>query len=157
MKPGIRKTLRVATTFTGAAACAAAFTPAAMAGTAHQARLGGKTITLPGHRGIRHGIRPDNTGSIELTTSCGTVPHWVHLANAGSEICAGFKGTFSFYRSPQIVTKECGGTNHGYLESPGGTKWDFYSGTTFTTPPFSLVSEIHISGWKGNDACPTKP
>jgi hypothetical protein len=135
MKSGIKKaasgkTMRVATLFTGAAACAAAFAPAAHAATA----------------------KPDTEPA-----SCATTPRWVHVANSISEVCFGFKGT-SHFPGLVYITAECGGNNSGRLFGPQGT-WNFGPGHTYTRPKYSIFSGITItkSNAGPHSLCPTTP
>jgi hypothetical protein len=159
MKPDAKKTMRVATVFTGAAACAAAFAPSAMATTKpaaverldHKLMLAGKN-TLRGALGA-----PRNSGSIRSTNKCSTVPHWLHIlwVNGSGlviETCVGFHGTISGPHAIKVFA-QCGGTNIGYLAS--GTRHITYGpGNTYRTFTPSLnVTKIHISRWTGNDAC----
>jgi hypothetical protein len=166
MKPGIKKiapgkTKRVATVFTGAAACAAAFVPAAHAANGHQAGLDGKKLTLAQHYGTMHGARPDDypaSGSIEAGT-CATTPRWVHVVDGIHHSCFGFHGTwkFSISGSPAFVdvSQICGGTNHGWYKSAGGRTGYYGPGKTYVHLPVTTMKSIHISGWsKGNTACP---
>lgn len=168
MKPGIKKvasgkTKRVATVFTGAAACAAAFAPAAHAANGHQAGLDGKKLTLAQHYGTLHGARPDNHHTSSITEgSCATTPRWVHFAvtaNSGIyELCFGFRGTWVFSsRGVDLAVAEsqiCGGTNHGWYESWNGRRGYYGPGKTWVYLPVSNIKSVHISGWnKNNSAC----
>jgi hypothetical protein len=164
-KTTVKKTMRVATVFSGAAACATAFGPAAAAATAATAPAG----HAPGGINIRfdrgrpkmplHGARPAYTvlsGNIESTMNCGNTPKWVHTKfTTEYSVCFGFKGSLSYSTYPLVVSKECGGTNHGFIESPHGDKYHFYSGNYFVRLPFNSVSWVHISGWNGGDTCST--
>lgn len=166
MKSGIKnvasgKTKRVATVFTGAAACAAAFVPAAHAANGHQAGLDGKKLTLAQHYGTMHGARPDDyaaSGSIR-EGNCATTPRWVHFAASGgkSEVCFGFHGTLvvsSNYVPEYRVSQICGGTNHGWYESWAGRRGYYGPGKTWVHLPVSNIKSVHISGWnKNNSAC----
>jgi hypothetical protein len=153
-KLGSRKIMRVATVFTGAAACAVAFAPGAMAGTGqpaaardgHQARLGGKTP----------GIRPGIT-----VGGCTGRPNWVHIGDAFYTECFGFTGTYSVSRGDGAVAGAiCGGNNYGWYggySDLGFNTAGFHQGTTFAVVPSTIAESfttMHISGWKGNDACP---
>lgn len=153
MKQSIRKavsgrTMRVATTFTGAAACAVAFTPLAMAGTAHVA-----------HQPALKGMRPD----IYDEACKGGTSHWLHLANnKGSDWCFGYSGTIS---ADYLATSYCGGTNHGWIQGqydsaqekgyfayfgPGNT-YAHMKGASQHKPV--IIESVHITSWSGNDKC----
>jgi hypothetical protein len=154
-KAASRKTMRVATTFTGVAACAAFMTPAAMAGTARSA--GPRSGNRPQANGRTDAVRPANT---EQRSCTGGTSNWLHMAFAGTALCYGFKGTLGIDGS--AVSEFCGGNNKGWFAgSSYGGKWvthDFGHGTTynhFTTQarPFFVYS-VHISNYSGNDKCP---
>jgi hypothetical protein len=165
MKPGIKKvasgkTMRVATLFTGAAACAAAFAPGAAAGTvhpagtAHHARLDGKTLALPWVHRTMEGLQPDTVP----TSNCGTTPRWVHLAYSRHKVsCFGFDGRLRRI-SPAHFSRECGGDNSGRIYGPSRS-WHFGPGNTYTYPPVKIVSSISIrnSHAASNMLCPTIP
>lgn len=165
MKSGINKvasgkTMRVATLFTGAAACAAAFAPAAVAGTGHpaavghQARLDGKALALPWLHRAPEGLQPDTSP----TNNCGTTPRWVHVAYSPHKVsCFGFDGALS--RHPAVhFSRECGGDNRGHIAGPSGS-WGFGPGHTYTYPPIRMISYISISNSHAatNQLCPTVP
>lgn len=139
MKPGIKKvasgkTMRVATVFTGAAACAAAFAPAAHAAT-------GFTRT-----------------AIKETNSCGTVPRWVHLKNNILHVsqCYGFDGITS--AGGFAAASICGGNNSGWVVSFYGDATHFKPGNTFVHLPWpnnALLGSVEISNSQpaGHHAC----
>src|ERR1700761_8643410 len=110
-----RTSMRVATGFTGVAACAVGMTQVANAQVTHQA----------GAQRIRPDGRVD--GSIRYTSWCGARGvdvNWLHISTnipfsspggptwVGS-YCFGYKG---IYQSPPGVgmNAACGGNNHGY-------------------------------------------
>jgi hypothetical protein len=148
-----RRTMRVATVFTGAAICAVADMPGALAAPAL-------------HTG----------GNITVVRGCvaGVDPHWVHLYGEHwtgpswdpyqvySSLCLGYTGTYnpnySFY-----AKNICGGNNVGFYSATemgnGHGRATFHEGTTFATVPQSVgeLSFLHISGWSGNDGCYTPP
>jgi hypothetical protein len=157
MRTGIRKTMKVATTFTGVAACAAAFAPAATAATTgHQLPYKNAPVTAP------HGVRP---GISERGGCPGGTSNWFHVGYAKvQDTCFGFKGTFS--GSPvYYATSFCGGNNTGwiagYLDGGAGAHYFTYfgHGTTYAHIPGTSASEplaitqVHISGWSGGDKC----
>ena len=153
MQPRIKKTMRVATTFTGAAACAAAFAPtAATAATAqhgHQIRLDG----------TRHGVQPD--AGITFKSQCpGGTSNWLHIAWAGNhgDACLGGVGSVSFSTHAPGIKGWCGGNNIGIILSRNGQhSYSFGHGTTYLynikPDPFP-IGAVLMDGWKGNDKCP---
>jgi hypothetical protein len=129
----IAKTMRVATTFTGAAVCAAAFAPTATAATHRPAGVQGNIQAGP----------------------CSAHPTWLHVEWSTQSLeCYGFSGTITF-SSPIGMISQCGGNNYGWFNSKRNLP--FHQGTTYRTfgggLPY-LVSKIHISHWKGSDTCP---
>jgi hypothetical protein len=149
-KPALRRKLRVATTFTGAAACALTFAPAAMAGT-HPA------AARPGHQlqpfGLNlHGIRAIANGNCEGANQS----HWLHLeASFGSVTCYGMRGKTGSLGAGYPVSSYCGGNNSGHLNYNGHTQARFQVGTYYYRPkthPF-LVNSVSISTWHGSDTC----
>jgi hypothetical protein len=153
-KSAVAKTMRVATTFTGAAACAAAFAPAATAATTHAtAKIPYRPIPTA-RPGFATAATPANTGSIR-SASCGPHPHWLHVVwhsphGSGPFLtCFGFRGKFSGINIE--MSAQCGGTNHGKF-FPGGLT--YVAGTTYRFfSPTRHVSAISIAGWGGNDSC----
>jgi hypothetical protein len=159
MKPEIKRragqTMRVATTFTGVAACAAAFAPAAMAGTGV---TGGDGHTVLVDRTPR--IRPADTtsGSCRAGTS-----NWLHLgfSHGAGDWCFGDRGTLSSPNGYPLgyYTSYCGGNNTGSFwgESAGGTykHVKFGHGTTYAhikSGVFTVYS-VTIKSWSQNDKC----
>jgi hypothetical protein len=155
MKSGIKKTMRVATTFTGAAAtCAVGFNnAAAMAGTAGPAAAAQPDITA------NHRI----SGSIK-ESACGDHSHWMHVQGPESATCFGFKGILSLSPWPNMRAF-CGGNNSGYIYGHDNlhsyTVYDHYGhGNTYYNLPSSVrwfyVSEVENTGWGGNDHCASR-
>jgi hypothetical protein len=140
--------MRVATAFTGAAACAAAFTPAAMAGTGHQAQPG------------RNGIRPNSYreyGKIRKTEYCSQEHQWLHLNFSGTSgtFCWGFAGRWYFSPTAWKTDEECGGTNRGSLFIAGQSPVSFGPGKGYRHFAKSLeVQSLSIRSWTGTDSCP---
>jgi len=154
MKPGIKRTMRVATTFTGAAACAVAFNPAAMAGTARPVQ--------PGHQqDLRRVAIPDNRRLSGSIRSGACAAEWLHIGvNGTGPVCIGYKGLLDMSPYPNMHSF-CGGTNSGYIWGNGTLGWSYYHfepGTYFWHLPKSIpwfyVSEVGIAGWRGSDKCP---
>jgi hypothetical protein len=156
MKPSSKKArsskkVRVATTFTGAAACAFAFAPAAAAGTTQP------VAAAPGHEA---GARPDG-----LEYACpGGTEHWLHLARVqGGDMCVGDVGKYpvSF---PQSISRFCGGNNSGQFSGHpvnGGPKKivHFGHGNYYATirPVALIISHVDINKWGGYDHCGSPP
>jgi hypothetical protein len=154
MKPGARKSgsgraKRVATIFTGAAACATVVTPAATAATAGAAQ--------PGRSAAR--IRPELEQGY-----CPNTPKWVHLASRNTHtLCFGYDGQSIFSSNNPInfdvvVSKVCGGNNSGWIQSWNGKFTFFGPGDTSVHLPWPgttrLASlDITNSQPKGNHAC----
>jgi hypothetical protein len=156
-KHALRKTLHVATLFTGVTACAAAFAPAANAQTASRTITNEECYSNP---------------------YAGNNNTWLHFDTSGELECYGFKGifsTFAHYGSAPHLTAWCGGNNYGWFSgeylSPNGiiyvdpghlTSIGYGPGTTYAKPPTSWLGgpvgafvtfNIDISGWRGGDEC----
>jgi len=155
MKPAIKKsavgrTMRVATLFTGAAACATAFAPTAMAGTAQQAHPQARFL--------------HNSGSIQHVWSCASTPHWLHLSisshGAISTQCWGFKGTSDVKNGQSyLTTGQCGGNNYGILITKSGHDIGYGAGTYYRRIMKYVIS-LENEGWyksslRRNDTCAT--
>lgn len=168
-KPSLKRSMRVATLFTGAAAATVGLTQ-----TAHAADVAGPTHKPTTKHMRTQAVRPAvkyKTGSIQSSAYCAdqqTHESWLHAYyyrqsyQESSAYCYGYKGTVS---SPggTGVTWECGGTNHGELfgYSDDGTKaWSFHykPGTTYAHLDRASLDFVSISGWTGTDKCaPTPP
>jgi hypothetical protein len=166
-----RKSLRVATIFTGVAACTAGMVQVANAQDATHAAV------KPASKHVGRTIRPANQGSIRDASACGArgVDHtWLHVSTnfllgesrGGSpnytyitSVCFGFKGAYS--SPPGIgINAECGGNNHGWLGGINGGESvfaQFGPGTGYRTLNWSHLLAVDISGWTGNDQCPEAP
>jgi hypothetical protein len=153
MKPGIKKTMRVATTFTGAAACAVAFNPAAMAGTAGPAAAAQPGIAA------NHRI----SGSIREAQCGAGTSQWMEIKGPYNSVtCFGHRGILSLSPWPNMRAF-CGGNNSGYIYGHDNlhsyTVYDHYGhGTYFWHLPSNVkwfyVSEVINIGWSGPDKCP---
>jgi hypothetical protein len=145
-KAASSKTMRVATTFTGAAACAVAFAPTAMADT-HTAAVQAQ----PNH--AERSTMPLGIGA----GNCGqpNQSHWLHVQSAyGAVKCYGGRGILGV--GQLSVSSFCGGNNSGYFYEDGFKIHRFQVGTYFYKPseaPFT-VSAVSISTWRGGDTCP---
>jgi hypothetical protein len=146
-KAGSGKRVRIATTFTGAAACAFAFAPAATAGTGQPATVG------PGHQA---GIRPDG---VDMGCPPGT-GHWLHIAESTPDggYCVGDRGAYAL-PSKIWVNEFCGGNNKGRFAGLNGNgSWvtvKFSPGNYYAwikSGPIRAFS-AYISSWHGTDAC----
>lgn len=150
MKPATRKMMRVATTFTGAAACAVAFNPAARADTGQPAAQ----LALAGDRTIE--------GSIHETNDCGYSPnnHFFRIMDtAHTTSCFGWYGLLILSPWPNL-SKYCGGNNTGVFWGSGpngGNAYGFGPGSTWAYrragSAWFYVSELGISGWNGTKYC----
>jgi hypothetical protein len=147
-----RKAMRVATVFTGAAATAVAFAPAALAAPGH--------VQAQGHTALVNGktraVRPENSGSIR-SKGCGTSDvHWLHISYASffrSHLCKAF-GFRGYFADGQDMQAQCGGTNYGTIFSSKGTDIHFGPGNTYRTfNPRKNISGVSIYAWSGNDQC----
>lgn len=136
MKPGIRKTMRVATAFTGVAA--------------------GLTVgAQAAHASTRY-------GNIKETPACGAFhshPQWFHYAgNSGASYCYGFKGN-ALSPPGHGLKAECGGTNWGWASGhlQSGNHWSltYGPGHTYRTTNLYSFYNIVISAWDGSSTCPT--
>jgi len=146
-----KRSIRVATLFTGIATCAAGM---AYGGTAQAA-----THTTVEHtpKLTPRAVKPAGrnvSGSIQEVSECGNNT-WLHVISAvnGRAICFGFKGTTSASNETGAAA-ECGGNNFGWMDSLEGYRFfSFREGTTFHTLSWPHLSYVHISGWKGTDVC----
>jgi len=164
-----RRGMRVATVFTGAAACATAFAPTAMADTGNATGL-----TTPANSPHRW------YGSIR-SGGCANVPNWVHIQAMVSEDepyqrtmrCFGYDGLLEVssnggWGGHMLTYYECGGNNSGVLiasygatGTPGANQL-FGPGTTYrkewsgpaTRPIAYAVNSMYMFKWTGNDKCP---
>jgi hypothetical protein len=165
-----RKSMRVATIFTGVAAATFGMAQAANA----------QDATHPAAKNtskhIGQTIRPAGrvSGSIRYATNCyhqsRSHPNWLHtstwflLPDTGGDlevnsVCFGYAG---IYMSPPGtgIRAECGGTNKGYLD---GSKNDtflstrFGPGTTYRTLDWSHLDDVVIDSWTGTNQCGGAP
>jgi hypothetical protein len=157
MKPSIkkaasRKTVRVATTFTGAAACAVTFAPTVAAGTGQPA------AAQPGHQHKVHRIQAITQANCRGTNQS----HWMHMGTETTVTCFGFRGATHVRPNPFKITSFCGGNNSGFIygTSAGGNAASIFFGhgtyyNQFQTPSPPLhASFVSIIGFGGNDKCP---
>jgi hypothetical protein len=150
----MKSKLRMATVFTGAAACAAAFGPTAAAATT--AATAGKP--LPANTEVTAGKLLPSIDEVDCNAS---EVHWFHLywlpsADHGPT-CLGYKGTKTVDHS---FEGWCPGTNWGWFTAVSyyGTEYTSYFSPFFgyIPGPYSLpfyVLDVHISSWSGNAVC----
>jgi hypothetical protein len=170
-----RKSMRVATIFTGVAACTAGMAQVANAQDVAHAAV--KPASKHVGRTIHPAAVPANQGSIRHASACGyrgVDPTWLHVSTnfllgesrGGSpnytyitSVCFGYKGAYS--SPPGIgINAECGGNNHGWLGGVNGGASVFASfkaGTTYRDLYWSHLLAVDISGWGGTDKCPEAP
>jgi hypothetical protein len=170
-KPKAKRTLRVATVFTGVAAAAVGMTQAA------NAQEVGNPAAKPTSKHIGDAIHPDGriNGSIRSRLSCAhyggnladTDPTWLHVSTANSagyglfyeSTCFGYKGLLSSPYGVGIYA-ECGGNNHGYIDGTNGGRVvsvAFGPGTTYRKVRWTHYDDVLITSWTGTDKCPGIP
>jgi hypothetical protein len=151
-----RKSMRVATIFTGVAAVTVGMTQVANA----------QEITHPA-RAIAQGT--PISGNIKSTWNCAYFNEdhtWLHVSTLADSYgpymsaCFGGKGIM---HSPQGsgLFAECGGNNKGYIDgnSDGGKieSTAFGPGTTYRNVYMAHYDDVVITGWTGTDTCPKTP
>lgn len=163
-----RQGRRVATVFTGAAACATAFAPAAMAATGHVAQAANP---MNENKKIYGSIR---------SGGCANVPNWVHLQTeySGNNVyarkmrCFGYDGLYQVSdggtNGPMLTYEECGGNNFGVLIGTS-TGLGILGNQTFGPGTYyriesnigpdggKFVDSVYIYKWSGTDKCPESP
>jgi hypothetical protein len=149
-----RKSMRVATIFTGVAACTVGVTQVA------NAQDAAKNTSKHIGRTIRPAGRVN--GSIRYVTDCGLKGidgTWLHLEMSrlnSPSFCYGFRGEYA--SPPGIgVFQECGGNNHGWLAGhyQDGSHWSLHygPGTAYHYLDAYSLSNVIINSWTGHDAC----
>jgi hypothetical protein len=144
-----KRSMRVATIFTGIAACTMAM---AYGGTA-QAATHTPVKNTPKGTGLTNRPAYATSGSIREVVSCGSNT-WLHVEsedNFGS-FCFGFYGT-SVPTNEVGMYAQCGGNNFGWLSSADRTPIAYGTGTTYRTLKWPHLDHVHISGWTGDDTC----
>jgi hypothetical protein len=160
--------MRVATIFTGVAACT--FGAATQVANAQEA-----VPQAAGHmtQGVGRAIADGKSyGSIRMAENCGeynTDKEWLHVSTTDYyttyywqvvSLCFGYKG---LWNSPPFtgIKAECGGNNHGLLVglTAAGDKWStgFGPGTTYRTIGRAHLSGVFVNSWTGTDKCPQGP
>lgn len=145
--------MRVATTFTGVAACALAFAQPAIAAAGqtglHQAPVKDSAA-----------VHPMNSMSASAGQCTAARQHWVHVRNySNNYTCFGNKGTFNL-EGPIVLGGYCPGNNYGWIHFTNAAQnkskdQHFTQGTTYHSPPpgYPDLWDVHISGWKNHDKC----
>ena len=160
-----RKSMRVATIFTGVAACT--FGAATQVANAQDA-----APTAPTHPAThaRLAIADGRSyGSIRMSDGCaeGNVHKtWLHVSVNNSSPYANLIpyrswcfGYFGLWNSPPGIgiVAQCGGNNHGLLVgvTAAGDKWSatYGPGTKWRTLEEAHLYGVFINSWTGNDEC----
>jgi hypothetical protein len=159
--------MRVATVFTGVAACTAG--AAQVANAQDAAHTATRHASKHAGRAIADGR---SYGSIRMNSDCANQnidPHWLHVsAYTGfgepyPQYQSNCYGYFGLWNSPPGVgiVAQCGGNNHGLLvgTTAAGNKWSagFGPGTTWRMLNEAHLYGIFINSWTGNDACGKGP
>ena len=143
-----RKAMRVATVFTGAAAAAVAYAPAALAAPGHAPAQGHTALVNGKTGGARTTIESKGCGASDV--------HWLHLSYASffrSHLCKAF-GFAGKKTDGQDLQAQCGGTNYGTIFSSKGKDIPFGPGNTYRTfNPRININAVSIYSWSGNDQC----
>jgi len=136
----MRKAFKVATAFTGAAACAAVFTPGAMGATATTA----KTLQ------VNPDIAPKNCTATSTTSM---VFWWVSGAHGPNCVggSPGGPGTTTALNNGKYVSRICTGNNWGWIVH-SDIKQHFGQDYSLDRSVWK-VSQVHISGWSGGWKC----
>jgi hypothetical protein len=147
-----RQAMRVATVFTGAAAAAVGFAPAALAAPGHAAAQDHPARAT----GKAQAMRPDK-GSIR-SAGC-TTNTWLHIEyhSIFRVLCKqfGFAGklTYPYSLSLLAMSAQCGGNNIGNIYY-SGKKLPYAQGTSYRSfNPSLIVSAVSIRKWSGTDEC----
>jgi hypothetical protein len=156
--------MRVATIFTGVAACTAGLTHAANAQDIRPA--------IPGVPAVPAGTISGNIKSVASCGSRGIDRTWLHVSTVSNfsvlavpetrwmSDCFGNAGQYKWPRGTGIVA-ECGGNNYGFLSGATASEnwwWtSFGPGTTYRTLNKAHLSYVFISRWAGTDTCKEAP
>jgi hypothetical protein len=137
----MKTAFKVATVFTGAAACAAVFTPAAMAATTAKTQL---IEVDTGHHNCAVGPR---------TTS--TVFWWLSTAHHGPT-CVGGEPDYRVGTNlgGTYFASVCPGNNYGTIYYTDGL-YSGYSPSEQRGPVDGYVKSVNIWSWSGGDTCST--
>jgi hypothetical protein len=141
-----KRSMRVATMFTGIAVCTVgmAYGGAAQAATVEHTPNGIGFSNKPASR---------QSGNIEETVACGSNT-WLHVVSENNQqsFCFGFRGT-SVPENEVGMYAQCGGNNYGWLSWYPDHKTPFYRGTTYRVLKWAHLDKVHISGWGGTEKC----
>jgi hypothetical protein len=154
-----RKAMRVATVFTGVAACAAAFVPTA------NAHALGRPARHPALK-----VKPETTG-IRSVANCGSKDatwfraYWtIPYDSSPQSVCVGYAGKMRI--AGHDYWGYCGGNNRGSIthsidDTIGHTKGFtpsnsiYYFRSKFGYPgSVDLISSVAITKWSGSEQCP---
>jgi hypothetical protein len=155
--------MRVATIFTGVAACVVGGTQVANAQEVRPA--GTQDIQGYGQAALPGWVY---SGYITSAIACGNAgvdKPWLHVSttnpqtNKITSLCFGNQGRSV---SPRFVgaRAECGGTNHGVLtgfKNSSSVYFKFGPGTTYAKLSWSHLNTVYIGSWTGTDQCPKAP
>jgi hypothetical protein len=148
----MRKAFKVATVFTGTAACAALLAPAAEAATGANAQQAEPATS------VRNCTIGPKTHSM--------VFWWLSTAHHGPT-CVGGANSVNVTKHLGVRYKDfCGGTNYGRIFTSPFLAWEvsgkFYTGYIPVHPGTGLynlhsysMEAVNISRWSGNDYCAT--
>jgi hypothetical protein len=150
----MRKAFRMATAFTGAVACAAAFTPAATAATPKTHELKAPEVKLPNPRGIKPDMEKKNCAIGPRTTS--VVFYWPTSAHHGPTCVGGAGAGSTISLSNHLFANVCFGNNDGYFWHSHYQKPYSFSYGSQIVPINMHVDAVQILSWPGgNTRCPT--
>ena len=131
----MRRAFKVATAFTGAAACAAMFAPGAEAAAATTA----KTQIVPNTTHKNCTIGPTTTSMV----------FWWFPSSKHGPTCAGSAGHPGSTTLNHSFSKICTGDNYGWMYTGSGIHWPFSQGSFYPTYDFvpgNYIAKVHISG-----------
>lgn len=137
----MRKALKVATVFTGTAACAAAFAPAAGAATMAKTQ---QMELATSHWNCAIGPR---------TTA--TVFWWPSTAHHGPTCVGGANKNGRTTSLNTSYSSYCPGNNVGWFQALYGGRFKIHPGETKHALNDNYVFSAYISRWSGTDTCAT--
>jgi hypothetical protein len=142
-----RKAMRVATVFTGAAAAAVAYAPAALAAPGHAPAQGHTALANGKTGGARTAIESKGCGASDV--------HWLHVQyNSPFRVLCkafGFAGVKDVGQLTMYA--QCGGNNYGNLFTQEGVV-SFGPGNTYRSFTYGkYLSAVSIYYWNGTDQC----
>jgi hypothetical protein len=144
----MRTAFKVATVFTGAAACAAAFTPAAEAAPTATATTTARTqLVTPDTSHHNCAIGPATKSAVF---------YWPASKHHGPTCVGGYP---DYHKRTSLggtdFSKMCAGDNYGIFFAVGiSSPFGFTPGTHMSILGFQ-ISEVSISNWRGGDTCAT--